>query len=144
MIFAPPQHGKSEISSRRLPAYAIGNNPDLRIILSTYNQSFASKFNRQIQGIISSPEYADIFPGVRLPLPSENFACNSTEIEIPSHEGSIKTIGVGGSITGNKGDLIVLDDIYKDASMAYSPVERKKTIKQNSFINSFAGSSMTF
>ena len=31
MIFIPPQHGKSEISSRQLPAYALGKNPDLKI-----------------------------------------------------------------------------------------------------------------
>src|ERR1019366_5295519 len=32
MVFAPPQHGKSELVSRRLPAYMLGRNPDLRVL----------------------------------------------------------------------------------------------------------------
>ena len=32
MIFEPPQNGKSEQVSRRFPAYALGRQPDLRII----------------------------------------------------------------------------------------------------------------
>ena len=31
MIFVPPQHGKSELSSRRFPAYALGKNPNLKV-----------------------------------------------------------------------------------------------------------------
>src|SRR6185295_19977297 len=31
LIFAPPQHGKSEISTRRLPAYLLGRNPSRKI-----------------------------------------------------------------------------------------------------------------
>ena len=32
MIFMPPQHGKSELVSRRFPAFMLGRNPDLRLI----------------------------------------------------------------------------------------------------------------
>ena len=74
---------------------------------------------------MSSDEYKEIFEGIRLPAANEPYACNSMEIELPGHEGSIKTIGKGGAITGNKGDIIILDDIYRDASEAYSPIERK-------------------
>ena len=31
MIFVPPQHGKSEISTRRYPAWSLGHNPDQKI-----------------------------------------------------------------------------------------------------------------
>ena len=31
MVFMPPQHGKSEGSTRRLPAYILGRNPDNKI-----------------------------------------------------------------------------------------------------------------
>lgn len=30
MVFMPPQHGKSEIISRNFPAWALGQNPDLK------------------------------------------------------------------------------------------------------------------
>ena len=58
MIFMPPQHGKSELCSRRLPAKMLGDNPDLRIGLVSYNHDFASKFNRDGQRIIDTREYA--------------------------------------------------------------------------------------
>ena len=32
MVFMPPQHGKSELVSRRFPAYMLGRNPDLRLV----------------------------------------------------------------------------------------------------------------
>ena len=32
MVFMPPQHGKSELVSRRFPAWMLGKKPDLRLI----------------------------------------------------------------------------------------------------------------
>ena len=34
MLFAPPQHGKSELVSRRLPPFFLAQNPDLSVVLS--------------------------------------------------------------------------------------------------------------
>ena len=36
MVFMPPQHGKSELVSRRFPAYMLGHNPDLRLIAASH------------------------------------------------------------------------------------------------------------
>jgi hypothetical protein len=41
MVFAPPQHGKSELASVRLPAFYLGRNPDNPVILSSYAASLA-------------------------------------------------------------------------------------------------------
>src|SRR5215471_1280577 len=41
MIFQPPQTGKSELVSRRLPAFALGKNPNVRIIACSYSDSLA-------------------------------------------------------------------------------------------------------
>ena len=62
MVFMPPQHGKSEGSTRRLPAYMLGRNPDNKIAVVSYSAPKARKFNREIQRIIDTPEYAEIFP----------------------------------------------------------------------------------
>ncbi len=32
MVFMPSQHGKSELVSRRFPAYMLGRDPDLRLV----------------------------------------------------------------------------------------------------------------
>ena len=36
MIFAPPRSGKSELASRRLPAYTMGKHPNWNIIAASY------------------------------------------------------------------------------------------------------------
>jgi len=66
MIFQPPQTGKSEIVSRNLPAWLLGTNPDLRIILASYSADLATGFNRDNQKIMMSEEYQDIFPDTSL------------------------------------------------------------------------------
>lgn len=37
MVFMPPQHGKSEGSTRRLPAFLLGNDPEKRLAIVSYN-----------------------------------------------------------------------------------------------------------
>src|SRR5688572_3336727 len=62
LIFAPPQHGKSEITTRRAPAYLLGRNPKLRLAIISYSKELAMSFNRDIQRIVDDYSYKDIFP----------------------------------------------------------------------------------
>lgn len=126
IVTVPPQHGKSEGSSRRLPAFMLGQNPKLRMALASYGATFASKFNRQIQRIITSDEYQNIFPETT--LNSSNVVTiagawlrNSEEFEVVGHGGFFKAVGVGGALTGNTIDVLVMDDLYKDYQDATSP-----------------------
>ena len=66
MVFVPPQHGKSEGSTRRLPAFVLGQNPDVKIAIVSYSATKARKFNREIQRIIDTEEYRRIFPATSL------------------------------------------------------------------------------
>ena len=129
MVFMPPQHGKSEGSTRRCPAYILGKNPDTKIAIVSYSSPKARKFNREIQRIIDSPEYAEIFPETRLNASnittvSGAWLRNADECEIVGHRGGFKTVGVGGPLTGEPVDVLIMDDIYKDAKTAWSAVVR--------------------
>lgn len=132
MVFMPPQHGKSELTSRRLPAYMLGRNPNLRIALCAYNATFASKFNRQVQRIMSEKSYLDVFPGTT--LNNKNVATdskgaylrNSEQFEIVDNNGSFISVGVGGGITGNPVDIALIDDPIKGAEEAGSQTYREK------------------
>ena len=62
MVFVPPQHGKSEIVSRKFPAWALGYNPKLKIVGTSYAANLAQGFSRSIQRTIDSPEYKEVFP----------------------------------------------------------------------------------
>ena len=62
IVSVPPQHGKSVGATTLLPAYMLGLDPDMRIAIASYSGTLASKFNRRVQRIVESREYAEIFP----------------------------------------------------------------------------------
>lgn len=132
MVFMPPQHGKSELCSRRMPAKILGDHPNKRIAVCAYNYPFASKFNRDVQRIIDSKEYKEIYPETT--LSGRNIRAdykgswlrNSDEFEIVGFRGSLISVGIGGGLTGNKVDVAIIDDPYKDAVEANSQAFRKR------------------
>lgn len=132
ILQAPPRHGKSEIVSRRFPAFAMGQGPDLSIIATSYAADLASRMNRDVQRIIDSPGYRALFPETTLwgknvrSNAQGSFMRNSDLFEVVGHRGSYRSAGVGGGITGMGGDILIIDDPIKDAEQANSPVYRAK------------------
>lgn len=129
IIQAAPQHGKSELSSRMLPAYMLGLHPDLKIVIASYAATIAKDFNRDVQRLIDCDEYRGVFPdtalnGSNVVTVATNYLRNSDVFEIVGHTGSLRVVGRGGSLTSKTADVIILDDLYKDAAEANSPVVR--------------------
>lgn len=125
IISMPPQHGKSEGSTRRLPAYMLGLNPDSKIAIASYNDTFAKKFNKDIQRIIDTPIYKDVFPNTKISQSKHSdYLRNANEFEVINKKGSVKAVGRGGPLTGNKVDIMIMDDLYKDYMEANSPIVR--------------------
>lgn len=129
MVFMPPQHGKSELSTRRAPAKMLGDDPNIKIGIVAYNHTIASKFNRDVQRVIDDEAYAEIYPETA--LNSQNirtmntYLRNSDEFEIIGKKGSLVSVGVGGGLTSRKLDIAIMDDLYKDAADAWSQVKRE-------------------
>ena len=132
MVFMPPRHGKSELVSRKLPAFIFGKNPDARIIGTSYSADLATAMNRDVQRIIDSDKYHELFP--RTFLNSKNIRStvtgsalrNADKFEIVAHRGMYRSAGVDGGITGMGGDYIIIDDPVKNRQDANSPTMRKK------------------
>lgn len=127
MVSMPPQHGKSVGASTLLPAYMLGLNPDMRIAIASYSASLASKFNRRVQRIIESSEYGELFPETCIKSGGrpQQYIRTADEVEIVDHNGSLLSVGREGSLTGNRVDCFILDDLYKDALEANSPLIRE-------------------
>ncbi|MDE7069955.1 MAG: phage terminase large subunit [Alistipes sp.] len=126
IVTMPPQHGKSVGASTLLPAYLLGLDPDRRIAIASYSASLASRFNRRVQRIIDSPEYAALFPETTIKRgakPAE-YLRTADEVEIVGRRGGLLSVGREGALTGNRVDCFILDDLYKDAMEADSPVVR--------------------
>lgn len=130
MVFMPPQHGKSEGSTRRLPAYVLGKDPNRKVAVVSYSAPKARKFNREIQRVIDTMDYHKIFPETTLNASNVTTVAgawlrNADECEICGFRGGFKTVGVGGALTGDPVDMLIMDDIYKDAKTAWSPTVRE-------------------
>lgn len=130
MIFAPPRIGKSEMGSRRFPAWCFGKSPRLNMIACSYAADLASRMNRDVQRIMDGDAYHSIFPDTR--LGGENIATvsgkplrNSKVFEIVDHLGAYRSAGVQGGITGQGFDIGLIDDPVADAASANSEVTRQ-------------------
>lgn len=132
MLTMPPRMGKSEIASRRFPAYALGRYPDLSIIATSYSSDLAARMNRDVQRVIDDDIYGKLFPETSLYGKNVRTAAQGTYIrnsdifEIVGHAGTYRSSGVGGGITGMGADIAIIDDPIKDRMSADSP-----TIRQN-------------
>ena len=125
IVSMPPQHGKSLGASVLLPAYLLGCDPNLRVVLASYNLRLASRFNRRVQRLMSGAAYKGVFPGSRLKTGNRSRALRtSDEFEIEGYAGGMLSVGRGGSLTGNPVDVLIMDDLYKDSMEANSPLIR--------------------
>lgn len=140
ILGAPPQHGKSDIVSRYLPAYFFGKYPDMRVAGLSYGKDLASDMNRDVQRIMMSEEYKALFPesclnAKRVVTVEIEAKRNSETFEIVGRKGTYISQGIGGPLTGKKVDLGIIDDPIKNAKEALSPVTKKAT--WNWYISTF-------
>ena len=130
MVFMPPQHGKSELVSRRFPAYVLGRSPDTRLIQASHTYDLACSMNRDVQRIMTDDPYAKLFPETSLAerFSRDKIAARRTMdlFELPGHRGSLRSAGVGNSIAGNPADGAIIDDPFGKREDADSPTMRQK------------------
>ena len=119
-IFMPPRFGKSELASKRFPAYFLGSNPKKNIIAASYNSDLAADFGREVRGIVGSEEYAALF---NVELSQDSKAANRWHT---SERGMYVAAGVGGSLTGRGAHVLLIDDPIKNREEADSEVIREK------------------
>jgi len=124
MIFAPPQHGKSELVSVRLPAFWLARRPNDPVILTSYAASLALTKSRQVRNLVEGPEFAELFPSVATDPASR--AVDHWDLARP-HRASMLAAGVGGPITGHGAMLGIIDDPFENWEQAQSLTIRDKT-----------------
>lgn len=115
MIFMPPRHFKSETVTVRYSAWRLEDNPSMRVIVGAYNQTLAEKFSRKARKIVRTR-------GLPV-LSKERTASEDWETE---NGGGLRAVGVGAGVTGQGGDLIVIDDPVKNREEANSETYRNK------------------
>lgn len=129
MVFMPPRHGKSELVSRRLPAFIHGVYPDAEIMAASYLDSLAGDMTIDVQKIMESKEYRGLFPDTKLYPPATRSTTgtrNSSEHHIADRRGKYRGQGVGGSFTGKGANFIIIDDPIKGREIADSIAFRER------------------
>lgn len=114
-IFMPPRHGKSELTSRYTPAWFLGTNPELRVILTSYGAALSTGWGRKVRDLVD--ELGELYEITLDPASSR-----ADDWNLDGRRGGMKTAGVGGAITGIGAHLFIVDDPVKDAADAASEV----------------------
>jgi predicted phage terminase large subunit-like protein len=132
IISVPPQHGKSEMSTRRLPAFISGQHPERNVAVMSYSDNRAWRFGREIKLIMAHEKYYNVFGKVLPDSSHEGYSNTAGVVDIPV-EGSDDSghhfyVGRGGGLTGEPVDDLLLDDLYKNAAEANSPLIRQSVI----------------
>lgn len=120
MIFMPPRHGKSELASRRFPAWFLGRHPQEEVIAASYNSDLAADFGREVRGIVNSTEYRALFDTT---LRQDSKAADRWHT---NDGGAYRAAGVGTAMTGRGAGLLLIDDPVKDREEADSEVRRRR------------------
>jgi predicted phage terminase large subunit-like protein len=120
MINMPPRHGKSELASRRFPAWYLGRNPDKQIIAASYNQDLATDFGRDVRNIVNEPAFGKVF---EVGLSEDSRAANRWNTD---KRGVYVAAGIGTATTGRGAHILLIDDPVKDREEAESELKRER------------------
>jgi hypothetical protein len=131
IINIPPRYMKSVCISVCWPAWLLGMNPARRILCASYSQNLAVKHSIDSRHLINSKFFQTIFPNTTL-----DSAVNNKTKFITNNRGFRFCTSVGGTLTGEGGDFLILDDPH-NAIQIHSPKYREKAINwfQQSFVS---------
>lgn len=117
MVFMPPQEGKSQRCSRTYPEWLLIHDPTLRIGIVSYETELAIRWGRDIKlDVETHPEW-----GIELRADSKAAGRWQT-----TKGGGIYCVGIGGALTGQPLDVLIIDDPVKDRGQAESKVLRDR------------------
>jgi hypothetical protein len=135
IVEAPPGMGKSEAASRNLPAFVHGIDPNCRIMACSHTDGLASEMNLDVQRIIGSIGYQEVFPGRKIGVPAtdengrpivgDKARATQKIFDIPGHRGYYVGAGVGTAISGRRFDVGIVDDAFKNREESKSPARRE-------------------
>ena len=119
MLLVPPRHGKSELASKRFPAFYLGRHPHRQFISVSATAELAADFGRDVRNLIESPEYQVLFS---TKLAEDSKAKGKWHT---ADGGIYYSIGIDGSVLGRGGDVVLIDDPYASMQEAMSELTRK-------------------
>lgn len=111
-IEAPREHAKTTCVSVKYVLWRIGRDPNIRVVVISRTGALAQDINREVRrNIENNNRYRQVFPEVKPDAPwgDEKFQVKRSAIMKSS---TFYGCGLEGSVTGIRGDLLILDDPF--------------------------------
>jgi predicted phage terminase large subunit-like protein len=120
IINIPPGTGKTELVTKCFPTWALGVKPETQIIATGYSSNLTQSFGSQARDYYESDTYNLIFPR------KSNLRQDQNTKALWKNEagGQYLAAGVGGTITGQRANIFIIDDPIKPDE-AVSEVKRE-------------------
>ncbi len=126
IIMLPVRHGKSHFLCQYLPAWYMMNYPSRHCLLTTYADDFSRSWGEKAREIFREwgPK---LFPGIK--LSGSHHAAHDWRVDGKNTGGTMRSIGVGGQISGYGAHLLIGDDLVRNQDEADSVAMRDFTWK---------------
>ncbi len=119
LVQMPPRSGKSETTSVWTPVWFLNVWPRKKVMLASYEADFAASWGRRARNLIEEHQGE-----LLVRLAPDSTAANRWNTP---EGGGMTTAGAGGALTGRGADVLVVDDVHKNAEEAYSQAHRDTT-----------------
>lgn len=129
VVNLPPRHYKS-FTATCLVEWMFGRNPNLTVMTGSYNEILSTSFARKVRDTISQRKarddiisYSDIFPETRI---KRGQASASLWALDGSSQNNYLATSPTGTATGFGANLVLIDDVIKNAEEAYNEMTLEK------------------
>lgn len=121
MFFLPPGSAKSTYASVVAPTWIMGKVPNYKIILASYGSDLAKKHGRRARQIVRSQHFKNVFETT---MSGDTGAADFWALDNGSE---YMSGGILSGITGNRCNLLIIDDPVKGREEADSETIQQKT-----------------
>lgn len=128
-LFLPPGSAKSTYASVLFPAWYLGRNPTQSVIAVSHTQELSERFGRRVRNLVANDDFNKTFD---VSVSQDSAAAGRWDT---SKGGEYFSAGIGGSVTGRRADLGLVDDPVASREIADSETHRNKSWEW--FINDF-------
>jgi predicted phage terminase large subunit-like protein len=118
IISMPPQEGKSTRVGVMFPLWVLGQDKSKAIVMTSYSDRLVRKNSKNVRNYITTD-------GHRMGLSLARDSRSATQWKLAKERGGMYAVSIGGSLTGEPADLLIIDDPHKGAKEADSANQRE-------------------
>lgn len=121
MFMLPPGSAKSTFASVAAPAWVMGRYRGIDVIGISYAADLARRFGRRTRYMCRQADYEETFGAT---VTADNQAVDQWSL---TNDSTYRAVGVLGGVTGNRADIVFIDDVLAGREEAESEIIRDKT-----------------